>query len=119
MNDFTVQQGWQCPICKRVYSPLTMMCYYCGGESIATTGTDITITGTGTFSDIDWKKQQTVTTTSNQQIQNFTSISNGRDTFTAEDTRTCDTCKHHNNHAAETLHCACRECFKHDRWEKI
>ena len=27
------QQGWQCPICKRVYSPFTPCCYYCGGES--------------------------------------------------------------------------------------
>ena len=27
-----IQQGWQCPICKRVYSPMTPMCYYCGGE---------------------------------------------------------------------------------------
>ena len=24
------QQGWQCPICKKVYSPTTPMCYYCG-----------------------------------------------------------------------------------------
>ena len=23
-------QGWQCPICKKVYSPSTQMCYYCG-----------------------------------------------------------------------------------------
>lgn len=23
-------QGWQCPICKRVYSPFTPMCWYCG-----------------------------------------------------------------------------------------
>lgn len=23
-------QGWQCPICKRVYSPYTPMCNYCG-----------------------------------------------------------------------------------------
>lgn len=28
----TVQQGWQCPVCGRVYSPVTPMCYYCGGE---------------------------------------------------------------------------------------
>jgi len=27
-----VQQGWQCPICNRVYSPFTMMCYYCGAD---------------------------------------------------------------------------------------
>ena len=29
--DFTAQ-GWQCPICKRVYSPTTPMCYYCGNS---------------------------------------------------------------------------------------
>lgn len=23
-------QGWQCPICKRVYSPFVQMCMYCG-----------------------------------------------------------------------------------------
>lgn len=28
----TAQQGWQCPVCGRVYSPITPMCYYCGGE---------------------------------------------------------------------------------------
>ena len=35
------QQGWQCPICGRVYSPTTMMCLYCGNkkESISTTYT--------------------------------------------------------------------------------
>lgn len=35
-----VQQGWQCPCCKRVYSPTTSMCMYCGnGESYVSTGT--------------------------------------------------------------------------------
>ena len=36
-----IQQGWQCPICGRVYSPMTFMCYYCGGEqkTIITVGT--------------------------------------------------------------------------------
>jgi len=24
-----VQQGWQCPLCHRVYSPMTPMCFYC------------------------------------------------------------------------------------------
>lgn len=28
-----VPQGWQCPVCKRVYSPDTSMCAYCGGEA--------------------------------------------------------------------------------------
>lgn len=26
------QQGWQCPICGRIYSPTTIMCLYCGNE---------------------------------------------------------------------------------------
>lgn len=32
-NGLFAQQGWQCPICKRVYSPFTPMCYYCGNSS--------------------------------------------------------------------------------------
>ena len=31
--NFTVRQGWQCPICKRVFSPQTFMCYFCGKET--------------------------------------------------------------------------------------
>ena len=32
------QQGWQCPICRRVYSPTTAMCFYCGnGEEFVST----------------------------------------------------------------------------------
>ena len=26
------EQGWQCPICKRVYNPRQEMCLYCGPE---------------------------------------------------------------------------------------
>lgn len=39
------QQGWQCPVCGRVYSPFTPMCYYCGGEQKkeTSTGTDTQI----------------------------------------------------------------------------
>ena len=44
--EFTAPQGWQCPICKRVYSPTTSMCYYCGNEKtvVGTTTTDGTST---------------------------------------------------------------------------
>ena len=35
-NYNSVQQGWQCPICKRVYSPFTPCCFSCGGEGIIT-----------------------------------------------------------------------------------
>ena len=32
------QQGWQCPLCGRVYSPTTTMCLYCGnGEEFVST----------------------------------------------------------------------------------
>lgn len=40
MNDFSVQQGWRCPICRRVYSPNTPMCWYCGREVITKTSAD-------------------------------------------------------------------------------
>ena len=30
LYQFIPQQGWICPLCGRVYSPTTMMCYYCG-----------------------------------------------------------------------------------------
>ena len=41
MTDFSnfAQQGWQCPICKRVYSPYTPSCFHCGNEQIITTTT--------------------------------------------------------------------------------
>ena len=41
-ENISVQQGWQCPICGRIYSPMTLMCYYCGGEQkiITTAGTN-------------------------------------------------------------------------------
>lgn len=30
------EQGWQCPLCKRVYSPRQEMCLYCGGKNETT-----------------------------------------------------------------------------------
>ncbi len=54
MDNFNfAQQGWQCPICKRVYSPFTTMCCYCGGD---------TVISTGSTTGIDWQKHQSVTT---------------------------------------------------------
>lgn len=29
-------KGWQCPICGRVYSPTTPMCFYCGNKPEST-----------------------------------------------------------------------------------
>lgn len=36
LNGLFAQQGWQCPICKRVYSPFTQMCFYCGQKETTT-----------------------------------------------------------------------------------
>ena len=44
-------QGWQCPVCKRVYSPTTMMCFYCGGIEV-TDHTTMTIGRADTKSSI-------------------------------------------------------------------
>ena len=37
MNEFIFsspepQQGWQCPVCRRVYAPWMAQCLTCGGE---------------------------------------------------------------------------------------
>lgn len=41
------QQGWQCPVCGRVYSPSTTMCLYCNNNTERTAST------TGTYK-IEW-----------------------------------------------------------------
>lgn len=48
-------QGWQCPVCKRVYSPSTPMCYCCGGDTIASNVTT-------NPKEIDWKTLLTTIT---------------------------------------------------------
>lgn len=47
---FRAPQGWQCPICKRVYSPFTPCCFNCGGEGM-------------TKASIDWVKRENPTGT--------------------------------------------------------
>ena len=102
MNDFLAQQGWQCPICKRVYSPFTPCCFNCGAEGITKTST-----GTGV---------------PYPQEDNFTSISNGRITFTAEDTRTCDNCKNisglPSHNGTDKYSGKCDGCYDKCNWEK-
>lgn len=34
-----VPTGWQCPVCRRVYSPTTPQCFSCPGGAMARTGT--------------------------------------------------------------------------------
>ena len=49
-------QGWQCPVCKRVYSPTTPMCYYCGNGVVTTTTTNIETPKTEKDFTEKWKK---------------------------------------------------------------
>lgn len=36
-----MMEGWQCPICKKVYSPFVTSCFQCGNDNIRiSTGTD-------------------------------------------------------------------------------
>ena len=102
------QQGWQCPICKRVYSPLTMMCYYCGAEGITRTST-----GTGTGTSSDWVKHQ-------KEPSSFTDTSTGYATYTTGDMR-CDYCKHNAGifcgNGTMEYSGVCKKCVNKDMWE--
>ena len=37
--NFGMSQGWQCPNCKTIWSPHTVMCYTCSGNTLVMTGT--------------------------------------------------------------------------------
>ena len=37
--EYGTPQGWQCPVCKRVYSPSISMCLCCSHETYATIST--------------------------------------------------------------------------------
>lgn len=54
MSDISVgwiEQGWQCPICKRVMSPRQDYCIFCAKQ-------ETTISTAGLSTDIDWVKYQ-------------------------------------------------------------
>lgn len=118
-NYNSTQQGWQCPICKRVYSPYTMMCCYCGGNTVISTGRTV---DTGVI-DIDWPKHESATTPIYKpQYDDFTSISTGYATYIAEDMRTCNNCKHNaglpRNNGTMEYNGACKNCIAKDKWEQ-
>ena len=91
-------QGWRCPVCGRVYSPTTPMCFYCSNQegTVQTTGTSI--------NDAEWwreylKKSQTgqpindnpstttATTTANPNVK-ITAWNNA--TTCEQDCKSCD-----------------------------
>jgi uncharacterized OB-fold protein len=47
-----IPQGWECPKCKRVYSPTTSMCSHCpqNSQGVTTTGTSLTFSSGTTHS---------------------------------------------------------------------
>lgn len=61
MNDFIAKQGWQCPICKRVYAPFVPCCSYCGAEGMGMTKTST-----------DWVKHESTTKTGKLNIGGIT-----------------------------------------------
>lgn len=49
-----IRHGWQCPICKTVYSPDTPVCFYCNPNSNETT--------TAGYKDyLDWRARDSIT----------------------------------------------------------
>lgn len=48
---FGVQQGWQCPICKRVYAPFVSECFNCGRVNVVTN-----VEVENISSEIDWSR---------------------------------------------------------------
>lgn len=64
------QQGWQCPVCKRVYAPFISECPYCGRYD-----NTVTNIGTGTGQPlIDWCRHTSYTGTNMKVTLNNTSI---------------------------------------------
>jgi rubredoxin len=53
-----IPQGWECPKCKRIYSPTTVMCSYCpqNTTSVTTSGTTATLISGSTWSAHNFEK---------------------------------------------------------------
>ena len=48
-NNKLIQQGWECPKCGGVYSPLTSKCNVCPQNILSGTSTHFATSGTSTF----------------------------------------------------------------------
>lgn len=60
LNGLFAQQGWQCPICKRVYSPFTSMCLYCGKKETSTINELQTISRKESFAPLEQTLNETI-----------------------------------------------------------
>ena len=55
MVQIGAQQGWQCPLCKRIYGPFVKECYNCNNRE-----SEIKVTGENGLK-IDWEKGFSIT----------------------------------------------------------
>lgn len=55
MYQLQAQQGWQCPVCKKIYAPNISECLHCNNVE-----TEFKITDNGGLT-IDWDKTTTMT----------------------------------------------------------
>lgn len=55
MYQLQAQQGWQCPICKKIYAPNIPECLHCNNVE-----TELKTTDNGELT-IDWGKSATIT----------------------------------------------------------
>lgn len=93
------QQGWQCSICKRVYSPFTSCCFSCGAEGMTKTPTD-------------WIEHQ------NEPYKEPNFTGTGYAPYVTEDKSTCGNCKHNprlsSNNGTIEYSVACKNCVAKD-----
>ena len=68
-------QGWVCPKCGRVYSPMTPTCFHCGGGSYITTDKTTPI-HSPTSDDSEWWKEYLKRTTTGNPVPDTTQIIN-------------------------------------------
>lgn len=61
LHDMWIQQGWQCPICKRVLAPNQSYCIFCASQDNKTYVTS------GTSVDVDYLKYQPKTVSDNEK----------------------------------------------------
>ena len=71
--DYTaIQQGWQCPVCRRVWAPSVAMCNYCPAQPVASTGTHVFPgCSCGTAIPCTWHPDATIITTNHQGTVDF------------------------------------------------
>lgn len=76
-ENFGAPQGWRCPICNRVYSPSTPMCFYCSNKetTISTTNTsgiiDKLSAAPATAGELSWREWLDIMRANNWRYDNY------------------------------------------------